>query len=147
MIETYTSFVNNYKTAELAIRLCRDYSSFNKFLEQQAKDHRGRLTLRDLIIQPVQRIPRYELYIKDFLRCTNVNHPDYPLLLKAQSEIHSLAEQIDQVQKEVGSTELTMNNHSLELVQDMIENLNDVRCLFSISFEQMMDCSFSIDWF
>jgi len=126
VIETYTSFVNNYKTAQLAIRLCRDFSSFNKFLEQQAKDHRGRLTLRDLIIQPVQRIPRYELYLKDFLRCTNVNHPDYPLLLKAQSEIHSLAEQIDQVQREVGSTELTMNNHSLELIQDIIDNLSDL---------------------
>ncbi len=130
MIETYTSFVNNYKRAQIAIRLCRDFSSFNKFLEQQARDHRGKLTLRDLIIQPVQRIPRYELYIKDFLRCTNLNHPDYQLLLKAQSEIHSLAEQIDQVQKEVGSTELNITDHSLELVQDMIENLTDVCSLF-----------------
>ena len=83
--------------------------------------------MRDLIIQPVQRIPRYELYIKDFLRCTNFNHPDYQLLLKAQSEIHSLAEQIDQVQREVGSTDLTVTNNSLEVVQEMIENLNDVR--------------------
>jgi hypothetical protein len=77
----------------------------------------------------VQRIPRYELYIKDFLKCTNLNHPDYQLLLKAQSEIHSLAEQIDQVQEEVGSTDLTVNENSLEVVQDMIENLNDVRIL------------------
>ncbi|CAF3381315.1 unnamed protein product [Rotaria sp. Silwood1] len=127
VIETYTSFVNNYKTAQIAIRLCRDFSSFNKFLEQQARDHHGKLTLRDLIIQPVQRIPRYELYIKDFLKCTNPNHPDYQLLLKAQSEIHSLAEKIDQVQKEVGSTDLTVTNNSLEVVQDMIENLTDVR--------------------
>jgi len=77
----------------------------------------------------VQRIPRYELYIKDFLKCTNLNHPDYQLLLKAQSEIHSLAEQIDQVQKDVSSTELTVTtNNSLEVVQEMIENLTDV-CL------------------
>ena len=75
----------------------------------------------------MQRIPRYELYIKDFLKCTNLNHPDYQLLLKAQSEIHSLAGQIDQVQKDVGSAELTVTNNSLEVVQDMIENLNDVR--------------------
>ena len=74
----------------------------------------------------MQRIPRYELYIKDFLKCTNSNHPDYQLLLKAQSEIHSLAEQIDQVQKDVGPTEITVTNNSLEVVQDMIENLNDV---------------------
>ena len=120
----------NYSTAQIAMRLCRDSSSFNKFLEQQARDHRGKLTLRDLIIQPVQRIPRYELYIKDFLKCTNTNHPDYQLLLKAQSEIHSLAEQIDQVQKEVGSTDVTSTKNSLELVEEMIENLKDVRFLF-----------------
>ena len=87
--------------------------------------------MRDLIIQPVQRIPRYELYLKDFLKSTNLNHPDYQLLLKAQSEIHSLAEQIDQVQREVGSTEITMTDHSLELVQDIIENLNDVNHFLS----------------
>ena len=81
----------------------------------------------------MQRIPRYELYIKDFLKCTNLNHPDYQLLLKAQSEIHSLAEQIDQVQKEVGSTDLTVNDNSLEIVQDMIENLNDVIFLHVLS--------------
>ncbi len=80
----------------------------------------------------MQRIPRYELYLKDFLKCTNLNHPDYQLLLKAQSEIHSLAEQIDQVQKEVGSTDLVVNDNSLEVFQDMIENLNDVICLFLI---------------
>lgn len=78
----------------------------------------------------MQRIPRYELYIKDFLKCTNLNHPDYPLLLKAQSELHSLAEQIDQVQKEVGSAELNVTNNTLEVVQDMIEDLTDVRLLF-----------------
>ena len=127
MIETYTSFVNNYKTAQIAIGTCREISSFNKFLEQQARDHRGKLALGDLIIQPVQRIPRYELYLKDFLKCTNINHPDYQLMLKAQLEIHSLAEQIDQVQREVGSTELTSTRNSLELVQDIIENLTDVR--------------------
>ncbi|CAF4025400.1 unnamed protein product [Rotaria sordida] len=111
VIETYTSFVKNYKTGQIAIRLCRDSSSFNKFLQHQVRNHRGKLTLRDLIIQPVQRIPRYELYIKDFLKCTNLNHP---------------AEQIDQVQKDVGSTELTVTNNSLEAVQDIIENLTDL---------------------
>ena len=64
-METYISFVNNYRTSQEAIRICKDQSSlFSKFVEQQAKDHRGKLNLKDLIIQPVQRIPRYELYIK-----------------------------------------------------------------------------------
>lgn len=57
--------MNNYRTSQEAIRISREQSNiFSKFIEQQAKDHRGKLTLKDLIIQPVQRIPRYELYIK-----------------------------------------------------------------------------------
>ena len=100
--------------------------------------------MRDLIIQPVQRIPRYELYLKDFLKSTNLNHPDYQLLLKAQSEIHSLAEQIDQVQREVGSTDLTLNHQSLEMVQEMIENLNDVRFVVVVVLFENFLRSFSI---
>ena len=115
------------------------------------------MTLRDLIIQPVQRIPRYELYIKDFLKSTNLNHPDYPLLLKAQSEIHSLAEQIDQVQREVGSTDTlpAAPHNSLEAVQEMIENLNDVRLsldndppshFFRSSWSNWIDSTFVMTW-
>ena len=65
VIETYISFVNNYRTSQEAIRICKEQSSlFSKFVEQQAKEHRGKLSLKDLIIQPVQRIPRYELLVK-----------------------------------------------------------------------------------
>ena len=130
MNETYISFVNNYRTSQEAIKACKEQSSlFSKFVEQQAKDHRGKLTLKDLIIQPVQRIPRYELYIKDFIKCTPVTHPDYQLLLKAQTEIHNLAEKIDQVHKEVNQTYFIDSQSVLQVVQDMIENLDDVNFL------------------
>ena len=99
---------------------------FSKFVEQQAKDHKGKLTLRDLIIQPVQRIPRYELYIKDFLKCTPTNHPDYAFLLKAQKELHNLAERIDQVHKEVNESYGVDSQSCLQILQDMIDNLDDV---------------------
>lgn len=135
MNETYTSFVNNYRTSQEAIRQCKEQSSlFNKFLEQQIKEHRGKLTLKDLIIQPVQRIPRYELYLKDFIKCTPPNHPDYSLLVKAQSEIHSLAEKIDQVHKEVNETFFVDSQSVLQAIQDLIENIDDVSVLFPFNF-------------
>ena len=127
VVDTYISFVNNYRTSQEAIRICRDQSSlFNKFVEQQAKDHRGKLTLKDLIIQPVQRIPRYELFIKDFLQCTPKNHPDYILLMRAQKELHNLAEKIDQVHKEVNESYGSDSQTALQIIQDLIENLDDV---------------------
>jgi Rho guanine nucleotide exchange factor 17 len=127
VIETYISFVNNYRTSQEALRICKEQSSvFIKFIEQQAKDHRGKLTLRDLIIQPVQRIPRYELYVKDFLKCTPVNHPDYQLLTRAQKELHDLAEKIDRVHKEVNESYSVDSSLCLQVIQDLIENLDDV---------------------
>lgn len=130
VIETYISFVNNYRTSQEAIRISKEQSSiFCKFLEQQAKDHRGKLTLKDLIIQPVQRIPRYELYIKDFLKCTPPNHPDYQWLDKAQRELHNLAEKIDQVHKEVNDSYGSDSLAVLQIIQDLIENLDDVKFL------------------
>ncbi len=130
MIETYISFVNNYHTSQQAIRICKEQSSlFSKFVEQQAKEHKGKLTLKDLIIQPVQRIPRYELYIKDFLKCTPVNHSDYLLLTKASKELHNLAEKIDQVHKELHESYGTDSQSVLQIVQDLIENLDDVNIL------------------
>lgn len=130
MIETYISFVNNYHISQEAIRNAKEQSSlFSKFLEQQAKEHRGKLTLKDLIIQPVQRIPRYELYIKDFLKCTPTNHADYQLLTKASKELHNLAEKIDQVHKELHDSYGTDSQSVLQIVQDLIENLDDVKII------------------
>ena len=133
VIESYTSFIENYDRAQLALNVCRDSSSFNKFVEQQIRDHRGKLSLHDLLIQPVQRIPRYELLIKDFVQSTDFSHPDYQLLLKAQSQIHLSAQQIDQVHKQQA-------NSSLRIVEQMIEHRTDVcsilflRSLFPVSF-------------
>ncbi|RNA40340.1 rho guanine nucleotide exchange factor 17, partial [Brachionus plicatilis] len=127
VIETYISFVNNYRTSQEAIRISKEQSSiFCKFLEQQTRDHRGKLTLKDLIIQPVQRIPRYELYIKDFLKCTPPNHPDHQYLIKAQTELHNLAEKIDQVHKEVNDSYGSDSLAVLQIIQDLVENLDDL---------------------
>lgn len=72
----------------------------------------------------------YELifmnFRKDFLKCTPANHPDHQLLLKAQKEVHNLAEKIDQVHKEVNETCMYDNQTVLQTIQDLIENLDDV---------------------
>jgi hypothetical protein len=63
---------------------------------------------------------------KDFIKCTPPNHPDHLLLVKAQSEIHNLAEKIDQVHKEVNETYFIDSQSILQAIQDLIENLDDV---------------------
>ena len=71
-------------------------------------------------------------FIKDFLKCTPANHPDYQLLMKAQKEVHSLAEKIDQVHKEFNESYGPDCQSVLQIIQDLIENLDDVFRIFII---------------
>jgi hypothetical protein len=66
------------------------------------------------------------MYQKDFLKCTPITHPDYQYLMKAQKELHNLAEKIDQVNKEVHETYGNDSQTCLQIIQDLIENLDDV---------------------
>jgi hypothetical protein len=49
----------------------------------QAAKEECEWTLNSLLIEPIQRIPRYELLLKDLLKYTAVDHPDTPLLREA----------------------------------------------------------------
>jgi hypothetical protein len=47
-------------------------------------------------------------------------------LIKAQKELHNLAEKIDQVHKEVSESYGADSQSVLQIIQDLIENLDDV---------------------
>ena len=47
------------------------------------RGHQSRLSLKDLLIKPVQRIPRYLLFVKDIMKHTPHTHSDYTLLQQA----------------------------------------------------------------
>ena len=66
------------------------------------------------------------LLLKDFLKSTPTNHPDYQYLIKAQKELHNLAEKIDQVHKEVNEMYGGDSHSCLQIIQDLIDNLDDV---------------------
>lgn len=69
-------------------------------LQQRAKDSQGKLTLDDLLIKPVQRIPRYVLFIKDLLKHTAPSHPDHSPLQQALGELTMLAERVNKSERE-----------------------------------------------
>lgn len=70
--------------------------------------------------------------IQDFLKSTPITHPDYPYLLKAQKELHNLAEKIDRVHKEVNEVYNGDSQSCLQIIQDLIDNLDDVRIQLQI---------------
>jgi len=54
------------------------------------------IDLSSLLITPVQRIPRYELLLKELINCTWETHPDYTNLEKALQTIKGVASTINE---------------------------------------------------
>ncbi|KAG8201301.1 hypothetical protein JTE90_016783 [Oedothorax gibbosus] len=101
VIDTYTAFINNWKCAKDATKIATQAKpAFARFLEHMSREHKGKLALDALLIMPVQRIPRYELLLKELLKHTPMDHPDHHLLVQAQKEVHDLAVKINRVERE-----------------------------------------------
>ncbi|GMS90580.1 hypothetical protein PENTCL1PPCAC_12755, partial [Pristionchus entomophagus] len=95
MIETYIGFVDNFQHAKSAITQARTKPSFEKYYNRCCRDHRNKLDLDSMLISPIQRVPRYELIIKQLLKHTPVYHADHERLLRAQKHVHHLATSIN----------------------------------------------------
>lgn len=76
---------------------------------------KGKLSLDDLLIKPVQRIPRYALFIKDLLKHTSTSHPDHSPLLQALGELTTLAERVNESQRE---------SHRLERQRELLTSID-----------------------
>lgn len=123
--EIYTAFINNWCRAREVIRItCHNKSTFAKFLEVASREHKGKLTLDALLIMPVQRVPRYELLIKELIKHTDRNHADYEMLLAAQKEIHELAVKINAVEEENSVQERLVAR--LREIENLIEGSSDL---------------------
>ncbi|PRP77236.1 hypothetical protein PROFUN_13619, partial [Planoprotostelium fungivorum] len=87
-----SQYVSNYQQSLAAlVRLEGENENFSNFLEALLNDPRCRsLTLNDLLIMPVQRIPRYELLLKDLMRFTSQEDDDYPDLDNAAREFKDI---------------------------------------------------------
>lgn len=59
-------------------------------LQYDADPNMKTLTLEDMLMMPVQRMPRYELLLASMLKSTPRQHKDYLLLTQAQQIIQGL---------------------------------------------------------
>lgn len=77
-------------------------SKFEAFLDQCKKNpiNKKNLTLESYLIQPVQRTMRYELLLRELLKHTWPDHPDYEGLTQAIEKVHHMAELLNLRKKE-----------------------------------------------
>ncbi|XP_044314770.1 uncharacterized protein LOC108041272 isoform X2 [Drosophila rhopaloa] len=125
VLEVYTSFVNNCNRAKNAIRSMKHQRpSFSKFLESTAREHKGKLTLDNLLIKPVQKFPNYELLFQRLIKHTDHDHPDTKHLQDVLKLVHDILVHINCKEREImenGQREATLRE-----LEGVIEGITDL---------------------
>jgi len=88
-LRCYVEYVNNYQHAlDLLNRLRKERPGLHNFLRKQETSKECRsLPLDGFLITPVQRIPRYELLLRDMLKHTWSTHVDFQDLTTALQKV------------------------------------------------------------
>lgn len=121
----YSAYIDNFLNAKDAVRIAKEAKpAFHKFLEQSMRENKEKQALGDLMIKPVQRIPRYELLVKDLLKHTPEDHPDHPFLLDAQRDIKRLAERINKGRR--SAEEVERETRVMQEIEAHIEGVEHI---------------------
>ena len=102
VLELYSDYINHYITAKDFVKheSIRN-NSFANFLNEKETDSKDRMSLFDLMIQIVQRFPRYILLIQDLLNETSDSHPDRVSLQHALNTLESAANFVNERMKDI----------------------------------------------
>lgn len=116
----YLKFVDNYSAAKEAIRRSEKTSpSFTKFIQDHLQKHRSfqHADLANFLIFPIQRVTRYVLLLQDLKKNTPLDHPDYPMIIAALSDMRTLANTVNEVKR--NEEEMTRMFHVVRTVIDI----------------------------
>ncbi|KAL6077133.1 Rho guanine nucleotide exchange factor (GEF) 17, variant 2 [Balamuthia mandrillaris] len=83
MMKLYSDFINNYERSQAMLKQLSEQQQFATFLKEAERKSRCRQDIHSLLIMPVQRLPRYQLLLKELLRFTHEEHVDYAHLKQA----------------------------------------------------------------
>jgi hypothetical protein len=98
----YSAYFNNYKLASQTIATVKSYPAFQKhIMSDEILKNCGLTTLADFLIMPVQRLPRYLLLLNEIKKHTPEAHPDHPILVKAIAKMMDIANENENMQREV----------------------------------------------
>nr|CAB3222858.1 rho guanine nucleotide exchange factor 17-like [Phallusia mammillata] len=125
LVESYTSYIDNFNNSrEAVLYATQAKSGFKVFLEQCQRENKEKQGLSDLLIKPVQRIPRYELILKDLLKHTPDDHQDRQSLLLAQEDIHALSVQMNRGKKEAEAAD--RHDRQLREIEQLVEGVIEI---------------------
>ena len=97
----YQGYLNNHDDAsDLVTKLEKSSKEFAHFCELAQFDERcNEQNLKSYLIKPIQRITKYELLLRELLKHTLSDHPDYSDLTKAMAKINEVNTAINEKMK------------------------------------------------
>lgn len=114
--KAYNEYINNYDASMQTIKKCRKESE--KFVvwmdELQNNPLMENNGLQSFLILPVQRMPRYEMLLKELYKDTAPTHPDYATLATAIDAIVKINIYLNEKKKQAEA-----NQRLLDLAQDL----------------------------
>ncbi|CAF96310.1 unnamed protein product, partial [Tetraodon nigroviridis] len=92
-LRMYADYVRNFDQAVELVRVWNERSAAFRSITQdiQSQEVCGSLSLQHHMLEPVQRIPRYELLLKDYLKQLPQDSPDYELAHKSLQTVSMAA--------------------------------------------------------
>ncbi|XP_038551012.1 FYVE, RhoGEF and PH domain-containing protein 4-like [Micropterus salmoides] len=92
-LRMYADYVRNFDQAlELVKTWTERSSAFRNIIQDiQSQEVCGSLTLQHHMLEPVQRVPRYEMLLRDYLKRLPEDNPDYELAHKSLQSISMAA--------------------------------------------------------
>eukprot|EP01103_Thecamoeba_quadrilineata_P012941 TRINITY_DN3461_c0_g6_i1.p1 TRINITY_DN3461_c0_g6~~TRINITY_DN3461_c0_g6_i1.p1 ORF type:complete len:798 (-),score=113.89 TRINITY_DN3461_c0_g6_i1:61-2454(-) len=101
-MKTYTQYIKDYNKSINMISQCKSNNQkFVEFLQKVQQDKKEKkLPLNSYLILPVQRIPRYELLLRELIKHTPKFHLDYQNLVTAYECMQKVALYMDDKKKE-----------------------------------------------
>ncbi|KAM4712257.1 FYVE, RhoGEF and PH domain-containing protein 4-like [Anableps anableps] len=92
-LRMYADYIRNFDRAIELVRIWTERSSaFRNIIHDiQSQEMCSNLTLQHHMLEPVQRVPRYEMLLKDYLKKLPEDDPDYDLANKSLEAISMAA--------------------------------------------------------
>ena len=99
-LRLYSNYVNHYPRSQEILKRMYLSPSGGKLLRQLDEQPEARkLSLKDYLIMPVQRVPRYILLLQALLKATPPEHADVVALQQAKGKLEEVAEMLEVSQR------------------------------------------------
>eukprot|EP01119_Soliformovum_irregulare_P021238 TRINITY_DN7030_c0_g1_i1.p1 TRINITY_DN7030_c0_g1~~TRINITY_DN7030_c0_g1_i1.p1 ORF type:complete len:772 (-),score=249.29 TRINITY_DN7030_c0_g1_i1:38-2353(-) len=102
-LKIYSKYISNFNNSLETLEKCKKKPNFEKFLFDVFNDSKAEtnsLDLSSFLIMPIQRVPRYNLLLKDLMKHTWAEHPDYDDLCKATAKIADIGQLLNEKKRE-----------------------------------------------